>query len=103
MERSRIEAALEELGLLLQGIVDNATAPQVGRFVGAKGIILGSYIVTKDNFLRISVRLINAESSEILAGKQVTTEVRDAAYIFKAIDQLALALLEATGYKLTEQ
>lgn len=101
LERTQVEAALEELALALTGIVDKDKAAEVGKFLGAQGIIIGNYIVTEDDFLRITVKLIDVESSEILQSEQVTSEVRNAGDIFRSIDEITLELLEAMGYQPT--
>jgi len=103
LERAQVEKALEELALERQGVVEKDKAAQVGRFIGAKGIVIGSYVVTSDGFLHIAARLVLVESSEVLAGEQVTGEVRNAGDVFRAIEQLALRLSERMGYKLTER
>lgn len=103
LERAQVEKALEELALEREGVVEKDKAAKVGKFIGAKGIIIGSYIVTKDDFLHITARLVHVESSEVLAGEQVTGEVHNAGDIFRAIEQLALRLSEKMGYELTEQ
>ena len=42
VERVRLQALLDEMGLGQSGIVDQRTAPRVGRLVGARNLVIGS-------------------------------------------------------------
>jgi len=103
VERAHIGAAMDELALALQGFVDESTAAKVGKFTGARGIVVGNYIATEDGFLRITARLVSVESGEVVFSHQVTGEIRDAGDIFRLIDQIALETLAAMGHELTEE
>jgi curli biogenesis system outer membrane secretion channel CsgG len=96
IERSRIEAVLQEQNLALSGRIDASTAAQVGRILGADAVVIGS--VTRYNLnqgsngvsvlgigvgrrrdsaeVELTARLVNTTTSEIMATAQGTGEAR---------------------------
>jgi len=55
LEREKVDALLKEMGLSERGIVDQTTAAQIGKALGAEGIIFGSvdgYTVTDDRSMK---------------------------------------------------
>jgi TolB-like protein len=70
VERGELARLMAEQELGATGRVDAATAARVGRIVGARYMILGSY---NDIFgdVRMDVRVVDVESSEILRTEQV--------------------------------
>ena len=80
VERSRMKAALEEMKLGMTGIVDEQTAVEVGKAVGANAIMVGSFVKSEDQIM-INARLIDVQTSRIIAGDQrrgrVGTEIFD--------------------------
>jgi curli biogenesis system outer membrane secretion channel CsgG len=96
IERSRIQAVLQEQNLALSGRIDPSTAAQVGRILGADAIVIGS--VTRYNLnqgsngvsvlgvgvgrrrdsaeVELTARLVNTTTSEIMATAQGSGEAR---------------------------
>jgi curli biogenesis system outer membrane secretion channel CsgG len=96
IERSRVQAVLQEQNLALAGRIDASTAAQVGRILGADAVVIGS--VTRYNLnqgsngvsvlgvgvgrrrdsasVELTARLVNTTTSEILATAQGTGEAR---------------------------
>jgi curli biogenesis system outer membrane secretion channel CsgG len=96
IERSRIQAVLQEQNLALAGRIDPSTAAQVGRILGADAVVIGS--VTRYNLnqgsngvsvlgvgvgrrrdsaqVELTARLVNTTTSEILAIAQGSGEAR---------------------------
>ncbi len=71
VERTQLQAVLDELQLGHQGIADPATAAQVGKLLGAEWLLLGSYF-EMFNTLSFTARLVKVETSEILHAEQVS-------------------------------
>ncbi len=88
VERARVDAALKELQLASSGVIDPATAAQVGRQLGARYAVLGSItaLSVNDEWRSVKIaektdrkvevsaeaRLVNLETGELLgAGKAV--------------------------------
>jgi curli biogenesis system outer membrane secretion channel CsgG len=87
IERSRIQAVLQEQNLALSGRIDASTAAEVGRILGADAVVIGS--VTRYNLnqgssgvsvlgigtnrrrnsaeVQLTARLVNTTTSEIIA------------------------------------
>ncbi len=85
VERSRMEAALEEMKLGMSGIVDEQTAVEVGKAVGATAVMVGSFLQIGDR-IRINTRLIDVGTSKIMAAEQTLGRVDE---IFELMDQTA--------------
>ncbi len=108
LERQGINALINEMGLAEIGIVDQSTAAQIGKALGAEGIVFGSvdgyvvedsrghqrvtkyrkkgekwekYEVTLPYTMRqarlaVTFKMVNVESTELLAIKSITREYR---------------------------
>ncbi len=74
VERSKIESILKEQALAQSGIIENATAQEVGRLAGAEYIITGE-INTIGDQLRIDAHLIKVATGQVsgekISGKKV--------------------------------
>lgn len=71
VERGRLNELVREQGLAEEGTVDPATAARLGRVVGARYMVIGSFT---DVFgtMRVDLRVLDVETSEVLstAGNQ---------------------------------
>lgn len=65
VERSQLQAILDELELGHSGVADPATAARVGELLGSKWLLLGSYFELMGT-LRIDARLVRVETGEIV-------------------------------------
>ena len=66
VERERISEALQDLRMSSEGMIDQATALQLGKMTGARVIVTGN-ILEIGGELAITARLINTETSELVA------------------------------------
>lgn len=66
IERQLLNQVIKEQKLTLSGIVDPASAKQLGRVLGVDAIVSGS-ITDLGKTLRVNARLINTETGEIFA------------------------------------
>ena len=89
VERSRLEEALREMEMSQLGIVDEQTAVELGRAVGANAILVGSF-VSIGGTLRINARLIDVQTSRVIRAENVQGRV--GAEIFDLMDQMALSM-----------
>ncbi|MGH7702568.1 MAG: CsgG/HfaB family protein [Gemmatimonadales bacterium] len=71
VDRSQTQQLLSEQDLGKDGRVDANTAAKIGKLVGAKYVIMGSFIDFYSKF-RVDARIVNVETSEIL--KVVTSD-----------------------------
>ncbi len=108
VERDKIEFVLKELELQKSGAVDQATAVQVGKVVGAQVMVFGSITQMDSKSTRMVVRAVNVETSEIIASvdkegkpeyskmeKQLVEEL--AGKFEAAVDDSTKALLQEGG------
>ena len=63
VERQNLKNLLEEQALAVSGMVDDDTAIEIGRLLGAQYIVLGATTVVGP-VLRMDVRMVNIETSE---------------------------------------
>jgi len=71
VERSQVQKALEEQKLHLTGIVDDKTAVEVGKLVGADFIVVGSVVKIGSSYT-INSRMIDVKTGEAKLGRNVT-------------------------------
>jgi len=65
VERAQVQKLLDEQNLGTSGRVDPQTAAKIGKLVGAKYVVTGSFIDLSGDF-RLDVRIVNGETSEIV-------------------------------------
>jgi len=89
VERTRLQDALKEMELSSTGIIDEQSAVELGRAVGAEAILVGSY-VSIEEIIRINARLIDVRTGRIIKAETVQGNVGKE--IFGLMDELALAV-----------
>jgi TolB-like protein len=87
VEREKLDRILQEQKISRTKLIDRQTALRVGRLTAAQSIIAGVMIVTT-NGIEIVSRLIDTETSQILASNDVYDEVQD----LRALNSMAEAL-----------
>ncbi len=65
VERENISRILEEQNLARDGRVDDATAARIGRLLGAKHIITGSFVTDRSGTMVVTLKTIDVETSRI--------------------------------------
>lgn len=94
VERQKLDAVLQEQKLSETALVDQGTALQVGRLVAAAGLVAGSVLETPSS-MEIYARLIDTETSVVLASVDVYGEPLDAAKLRTLCAGLSLKLAGA--------
>jgi TolB-like protein len=90
VEREEIQKLLEEQNLGASGRVNPETAAKVGKLVGARYVVLGSFIDFYGDF-RVDVRLVNVETSEIV---KVEKDQAQRDHLFQIIQNVAGRLMK---------
>lgn len=85
VERDQIKQLVAEQGLTLSGMVDQATAIQVGKLVGAQYMLFGTYSDIMSQ-LRIDVRVVEVETGRLRQAREVT---RPRTEVFRSVAELA--------------
>jgi len=90
VERQEVQRLIDEQNLGAQGRVDPQTAAKVGKLVGARYVVLGTFIDFYGDF-RVDVRLVNAETSEIV---KTESERMQRDHMFDIIRNIAARLMK---------
>lgn len=77
VERDRLDMILQEQKLSQTELIEKRTALRLGKLIAAQSVMTGSIIETR-NGMEIVARLVDTETSEILATKDVYDETKDA-------------------------
>jgi len=93
VERERIQQILDEQRLGDSGRVDARTAARIGKLVGARYVVTGSFIDFYGDF-RLDIRLVNVETSEIVKAEKEQAR-RD--HLFDIIRNAATHLMRETN------
>lgn len=65
VERDKLVQLLDEQDLLKAGRVDPTTAARLGRILGAQYVLTGGFVIDRRQRLRLDVRAVNVETSEV--------------------------------------
>jgi len=100
VERLHVNALLRELKLGESGQVDSATAPRLGRLLGARRMVDGSLTALPGGDVRIDARVADVPSAEVsgaLSERAQLERILDAekALAFRLLDELGVALTPA--------
>jgi TolB-like protein len=90
VERQEIQRLLDEQNLGAQNRVDPQTAARIGKLVGARYTILGTFIDFYGDF-RVDVRLVNTETGEII---KTESERMQRDHLFDIIRNVAARLMK---------
>lgn len=92
VERDRLILALEELNLGTSSLVDENTRLKLGRLVGARLMVFGSYQIVTD-MMRVDLRLVDVENGKIVKAIYKTTHSMDLSGWLQAVRKAAEMLL----------
>ncbi|HEX5435548.1 MAG TPA: CsgG/HfaB family protein [Gemmatimonadaceae bacterium] len=100
VDRLRLDALLGELHLAASGRVDSATAPRVGKLVGARRLVVGNLAMRPGSQLMIEARVANAATQQIRQAVSASAPLDDIlsaekALAFRLFDQLGVTLSPA--------
>ena len=72
VERDRLQALLEEQNLSTSGRVDQESAVRIGKVLGAQHLLMGAFVIDPRHNMRIDVRSVNTETSQVEYVESVT-------------------------------
>ena len=85
VERDRLQKLIDEQNLGSGDRVDKETAVRLGKLVGAHHMLTGSFVIDPKQRMRIVVRSVNTETSEIEYAESVMGKADD---LLELVDQL---------------
>ncbi len=94
MERAQLDKILQEQSLGSSGVIDAATAAQIGRGIGVDAIIIGSVAAAASGSISIDARVIDTESAAIIVAEDVYSGSSDAQSVKNAIENLSNKIVE---------
>jgi len=100
VERARLQQLVEEIGFGTSGLVEEASAPRVGRLVGARTIVKGSYLDLGESTIRLDAGTANTAAGSFARADEVTG---DLAQFFRLEKQLVLGILDDLGVPLSQE
>lgn len=89
VEREKLESILQEQKLSRTQLIDKDTALKLGKLVAAQSIITGSIIETRSG-IEVVGRVIDTETSDILATEDVYGEIKDLPALRKLAQGMAV-------------
>jgi TolB-like protein len=98
VDRSHLASVLQEQKLSLSGLVDQSAQLQVGKLLGAKLLLAGSFVLTQGK-LTVTAHLFDVSTAQLVKSEGASGEVSDWLGVEKA---LALALAKDLNLKLDE-
>jgi curli biogenesis system outer membrane secretion channel CsgG len=72
VERDRLQSVIEEQNLQNSDRVDKETAVKLGKTLGARHMLMGTFVIDPKKNMRIDVRAVNTETSAIEYTESVT-------------------------------
>ncbi len=98
VERSRMQALMNEMGLGQSGLVDESTAPRVANLLGARTVLQGSFLDLNGKEIRLDANLTNVSTRQSQA---VGTTAGELAKLFRLEKNLVFRALRQMGMRLT--
>ena len=95
VDRAETQRILDEQALASAGRVDAGTAAQVGKLVGARYMVTGTFIDLYGEF-RLDARLINVETGEIMKVVRNDPQYKDVKQLYRVIQSVAQRLMADT-------
>jgi tetratricopeptide (TPR) repeat protein len=100
IERLRLQKLMEEMGLGMTGIVDERTAPRVGKLLGASRLINGTYTPLAGDKIRVDAGLIPVKTKGAF---QSSPEVDLLENLFKLEKNLVFGLIDRMDVQLSQE
>jgi len=99
LERIRLQQLIEEMNLSETDMVDQKTAPRLGKLLGANRLIKGSFFDLTGDKINIDAFVAKARTGEIDASTNISGKVQDffrmeKDLVFKIIDQMKIKLTD---------
>jgi TolB-like protein len=95
VERENVQSLISEQDLGKDGRLDAATAAKVGKVVGAKYMVMGSFVDLYGHF-RVDARLVDVETSEIIKVVRGDPKYEKREEMFKLLQSVAERLMTET-------
>ena len=99
VERAQLQKLLEEMQLGQAGMLDQSTAQQVGKLLGAQTLLLGSFLNMPGDKLRIDARIVEVETGVTIKAEEETGKMKK---LFEMVQKLTKKIAEDLNVSLTK-
>ncbi|MBC7185836.1 MAG: hypothetical protein H5U38_02260 [Calditrichaeota bacterium] len=100
IERAQLQQLLEEMKLAQAGLIDEKSAVQVGRLLGAKHLLLGSFVHMFGGKMRIDARIVEVETGLTIKAEEETGKVDK---LFDMVKRLTEKIVRDLDVALTKE
>ena len=100
VERARLQALMQEIGLGQTGLVDPATAPKVGKLLGVSTLVNGAFLTLSGQKIQLEYAISRAANARVENNGKISGSLRQ---IFKIEKNLVFDVIGDMGIQLTEQ
>ena len=100
VERLKLQTLLSEIELGSSGVVDAATAPRIGKLIGAKNLVNGAFTDLAGDDFRIDASLTETATSKVLQVDEVTGKLDK---LFQMQKELAFSIIDELGVQLSKE
>jgi TolB-like protein len=100
VERRRLRELLDELKLSQSGMISESGSVQVGKMLGAKNMVFGSYVVMPGEKIRVDLRIVEVETGSVVKAEEQTGKTKD---ILTLVKKLSKQLLSDLSIRLSHQ
>lgn len=87
VERKQINELIQEMALSQSGLIAEDKGIQVGKLLGVKYLVMGSYMVSFGEKMRVDMRIVEVETGLTVKAEQVTDKVSNLFNIIKILNE----------------
>jgi len=99
VERSQLQQLIQEMSLGQSGMFNAGTAKQVGNLLGAKNLLLGSFMHMFDGKIRIDVRIVEVETGLTIKAEEETGKPKE---LYKLVTRLVAKIIKDLDVKISK-
>ncbi|MBN1894734.1 hypothetical protein JW906_09575 [bacterium] len=99
VERRKLRNLLDEVKLEQAGISEESQGLQVGKMLGAKNLVFGSFMVAPDKKIRLDLRIVEIETGITIKAEEATGKAKD---VLQLVQKLSKKLLKDLNVAMTQ-
>lgn len=100
VERVKLQALVEELGLGVSGLVESTTTPRVGKLLGAQWLVGGDILAGQQTQLQIQSNLLDVPDEKILGQSMAEGQLSE---LFRLEKDILFATVKLLNIRLTPE
>lgn len=94
VERSQLNAIMEEMALGQSGMIDESSAQRVGNLIGAHYLVLGSFMKGFKDDIRLDCRIVQTETAVTLKAEEASGDLEDILELMNKLGQKVIKNLD---------